>query len=137
MGSNTRKIVLAYHRAFYKNERRKVRALLADKGSFSGPLNKFTNPDLFLDSASIFMSITLKTVIRKVFVDGKHACIMYTSVFIVPSIPNLTISSWFKVYSEKIIFFRVHFDPSAFLVAKGNGDIAKALPFIDPKSSGI
>lgn len=125
--NNITEIVLAYHHAFYKNDRASVRQLLADKGSFNGPLNSFTNPDLFLDSATIFMKLTLKTVMKKVFVAGNQACIIYSSAFIVPSIPVLPIASWFKVDRGKIYFFQVHFDPSSFLIAKENGDIAKAL----------
>jgi len=127
MTTTTTEIILAYHRAFYSNKRGAVRKLLADKGSFNGPLNSFTNPDLFLDSAAIFMKLTLKTVVKKIFVDDNQACILYDSAYSVPSIPVLPIASWFKVESGKINFFRVHFDPSKFLIAEENGDIAKAL----------
>ncbi|HEX4852049.1 MAG TPA: hypothetical protein VFV08_14640, partial [Puia sp.] len=127
MSTATTQIVLAYHHAFYKNQRTKVRQLLADKGSFNGPLNSFTDPDQFLDAAAIFMRLTIKTVIKKVFVDDTQACIIYSSVFSVPSIPVLPIASWFKVAAGKIYFFQVHFDPTAFLLARENGDIAKVL----------
>jgi limonene-1,2-epoxide hydrolase len=127
MPFTTIEIVLAYHHAFYRNDKAAVRQLLADEGTFIGPLNSFTNPDLFIDAAAIFMKLTSKTDIKKIFTDGNDACILYDSTYIVPSIPILPIASWFKVESGKINFFHVHFDPSRFLNAKENGEIAKVL----------
>jgi hypothetical protein len=124
---HTKEIVLAYHDAFYRNDRDAVRRLLADKGHFVGPLNSFTDADVFLDSAAIFMKLNKNTSIRKVFVDGPEACILYDSTTVVPSIPTQPIASWFKVESGKINFFQVHFDPSPILKAKEQGDIARAL----------
>ena len=123
----TKTIVLAYHDAFYKNDRAVVRKLLADNGTFVGPLNAFTDADAFLDSAAVFMKLTKRTDIKKIFVDGDEACIIYDSTTIVQSIPTLPIASWFKVEAGKIKFFHVHFDPSPFVKAKENGDITKAL----------
>jgi hypothetical protein len=122
-----KEIVLAYHDAFYRNDRNAVRKLLADKGQFTGPLNSFTDADAFLDSAAIFMKLNKSTEIKKVFVDGNEACILYDSTTIVPSIPTQPIASWFKVESGKINFFLVHFDPTPILKAKEQGEIAKAL----------
>jgi SnoaL-like domain len=120
-------IVLAYHDAFYRNDRSAVRNLLSDKGIFMGPLNSFTDADSFLDSAAIFMQLSKKTEIKKVFVDGNQVCVLYDSTTIVPSIPTLPIASWFKIESGRINFFHVHFDPSPILKAKENGDIKKVL----------
>jgi hypothetical protein len=125
--TNSKTIVLAYHDAFYKNDRATVRKLLADDGTFIGPLNSFTNPETFLDAAAIFMQLSAKTQIKKVFVDGDEACVLYDSTTIVPSIPVFPVASWFKMESGKIKFFHVHFDPTPFVKAKENGDISKAL----------
>jgi hypothetical protein len=62
---------------FYGNDRAAVRNLLADNGTFIGPLNSFTNADTFLDAATIFMQLSEKTEIKKVFVDGGDVCILY------------------------------------------------------------
>ena len=125
--ADSKTIVLAYHDAFYRNDRSAVRKLLADTGTFTGPLNSFTDPDAFLDSASIFMRLTKSTEIKKVLSDGEDVCVLYDSTTVVPSIPTLPIASWFKVKSGKIYFFLVHFDPTPFVKAKESGDIAKAL----------
>jgi hypothetical protein len=124
---NSKTIVLAYHDAFYKNDKAVVRQLLADNGNFIGPLNSFTNADAFLESAAIFMKLSKSTEIKKIFMDGEDVCILYDSTTIVPSIPTFPVASWFKIESGKIKFFQVHFDPSPFVKAKENGDIAKAL----------
>jgi hypothetical protein len=120
-------LVLAYHNAFYRNDREAVRKLLMDNGIFMGPLNSFTDADTFLDSAGIFMQLAKTTEIKKIFTDGNDVCVLYNSTTIVPSIPVLPIASWFRVESGKINFFHVHFDPSPFVKAKENGDIAKVL----------
>ncbi len=125
--NNSKTLVLTYHDAFYRNDRAAVRKLLADNGTFIGPLNSFSNADHFLDAAAVFMQLSEKTEIKKVFVDGDEVCVLYDSKTIVPSIPILPIASWFKIESEKIKFFHVHFDPTPFVKAKENGDIAKAL----------
>ena len=120
-------LVLTYHDAFYRNDRAAVRQLLADNGTFIGPLNSFTDADAFLDSAAIFMQLSENTKIKKVFVDGNDVCVLYDSTTIVPSIPTLAIASWFKIESGKIAFFHVHFDPAPFVKAKENGDISRAI----------
>jgi hypothetical protein len=125
--NDSKTIVLAYHEAFYKNDKVCVRELLANNGAFIGPLNSFTNADVFLDSASIFMQLSKKTEIKKILVDDGDVCLLYDSTTIVPSIPTLPIASWFKVESGKIKFFHVHFDPTPFIKAKENGDIHRAL----------
>ncbi len=122
-----KKIVLAYHEAFYRNDRNTIRALLADKGVFAGPINTFTDADAFLDSAAVFMRLNKKTEIKKVLADESDVAVFYDSTTIVPSIPTQPIASWFKIKHEKIIFFLVHFDPSPFVKAKQNGDIENAL----------
>ncbi|HWY97641.1 MAG TPA: nuclear transport factor 2 family protein [Bacteroidia bacterium] len=125
--NDPKNIVLSYHDAFYKNDRTAVRKLLADNGTFTGPLNSFTDADKFLDSAAIFMQLAKQTEIKKVFVDGNDVCVIYDSTTIIPSIPVLPIASWFKIESGKINFFHVHFDPGPFVKAKESGDIAKAM----------
>lgn len=125
--NNSKTLVLTYHDVFYRNDRAAVRKLLADNGTFIGPLNSFPNADSFLDSAAIFMQLNEKTEIKKILINGHDVCVLYDSTTIVPSIPTVPIASWFKIKSEKIIFFHVHFDPTPFVKAKENGDIAKAL----------
>ena len=116
-----------YHDAFYKNDRAAVRKLLADEGLFQGPLSSFTDPDAFLDSASVFMKLGKHTPVKNIMMDGENVCLFYEATYKVPSIPTLPIAAWFKVENGKIKFFHVYFDPGAFIKAKENGDIAKAL----------
>ncbi len=61
------------------------------------------------------------------FVDGDQVCMMCDGTYRVPSIPTLPIAAWFKVEGGKINFFHVHFDPTPFVKAKENGDLARAL----------
>jgi hypothetical protein len=57
MTDNSKEIVLAYHDAFYRDDRAAVRSLLADRGDFIGPLNSFTDADTFLYAADFFMNV--------------------------------------------------------------------------------
>ena len=124
---NTRELVLAYHEAFHKGDRRAVLGLLKDDGQYTGPLNSFNNADAFLDGAAIFMKLSKKSVIKQVIAEDNNACILYDYITIVPSIPPIPIASWFRADSGKIILFHTHFNPIPFLKAKEDGDVEKIL----------
>ena len=127
MAQQPKEIVMAYHEAFYRNDRAAVRRLLADQGNFIGPLNSYTDPDVFLDGAAIFMKVTKKTDIKAVVAEGEDVCLVYDSILAIPSVPPIPIASWFRVKDGKIIIFHTHFNPMPFIQAKENGDLAKAL----------
>jgi hypothetical protein len=124
---NPRTLVLAYHDAFYRNDRAAVRALLKPDGKFIGPLNAFDDADKFLESASLFMRLAERTEIKQIISEGQDVCVLYDGTYKVPSIPTLPIAAWFRVENGKIAFFHVHFDPSAFVRAKQSGEIDRAL----------
>jgi hypothetical protein len=125
--TNAKEVALAYHHAFYANDRASVRKLLADRGSFIGPLSAFEDPDKFLDAASIFMKLTANTEIKSVVSEGNDVCILYDSTLKVKSIPTLPLATWFKIEEGKIKFFHVHFDPTSIVAAMASGDLNKAL----------
>ena len=115
--NKTEAIVRQYHEAFHRGDRAAVRALLADRGDFIGPLSSFTDPEIFLDAASVFWRIHRSTQIKAVITGaggaGNDVCVVYDYTTTVPSIPTLPLAAWFKVEGEKIRFFHIHFDPTA------------------------
>ena len=127
MMNDSKAVVMAYHEAFYRNDRAAVRALLADPGEFVGPLNSYTDPDVFLDGAAVFMKVTRKTDLKAVVAEGEDVCLVYDSLLAIPSVPPIPIASWFRVKEGKIKIFHTHFNPMPFIQAKESGDLARAL----------
>jgi hypothetical protein len=118
-------LVLAYHNAFYDKDRARVRALLADDGRFIGPLSSFTDPDTFLDAASLFMQIAAKPNVKRVIAERNDVCIVYDYLSTIPSIPPVSSVAWFQTEGEKIKLFHVHFDPTAIVRAMERGELAR------------
>jgi limonene-1,2-epoxide hydrolase len=122
-----KELVLEYHKAFHSRDKAAVRKMLADDGTFIGPLNTFKTADAFLEGAFVFMQLTHASRIKQVIAEGNDVCVFYDYITIVPTIPSIPIASWFKVEAGKITFFHTHFNPGPFLEAKENGDVDKAL----------
>jgi SnoaL-like domain len=120
-------IALAYLRAVERKDRAEVRKLLADDGAFIGPLQSFTQADLFMKAADIFMQLTKKYEIKKVLADGNDVCVFWDYTTIVPSIPVIPIAEWFKIAHGKIEYLHLHFNPAPFVVAVERGEVASAL----------
>src|SRR4051812_31241827 len=110
-----KELVLEYHRAFHCGDRITVRKMLADDGTFIGPLNTFKSADSFLEGASVFMQLAHKSGIKRVIAEDNDVCVFYDYITIVPTIPSIPIASWFKVEADKITFFHTHFNPGPFL----------------------
>lgn len=125
--SNPKDIALAYHEAFYRNDRAAVRKLLADDGRFIGPLNSYSDPDTFLDGAAIFMRLNKSTEIKQIIAEGNDVCLFYESTMILPSVPTHPLAAWFKIENGKIKLFHIHFDPAPIVKAKQNGDLDRVL----------
>jgi hypothetical protein len=120
-------VALAYLQAFEKKDRAAVRRLLADDGSFIGPLRSFTNADAFMEAADMFMQLTKKFDIKKVITDGGDVCVFWDYTTIVPSIPVTPVAEWYKIESGKIRYLQLHFNAAPFLAAMERGEVAKAL----------
>ena len=127
MSSANSELVLAYTVAFERKDRAAVRRMLADKGTFKGPLQTFHDADTFLDEAELFMRLAKKFEIKKVVADGDDVAVFLDYVTIVPSLPPTEIAEWFKVGGGKIQSIHLHFDPRALIAAKERGDFARAL----------
>jgi hypothetical protein len=120
-------VALRYHEAFYRNDRPAVRRLLADQGSFVGPLSSFTDPEAFLDAARPFMVLATRAPVKQAIAEGDHACIVYDMETKLSTAPRTPIASWFEVKQGKIVLFHTHFDPRGILQAKESGELARAL----------
>ena len=130
MNMEPKQIVLAYHEAFYRNGRTTVRALLANKGQFLGPISSYTDRDPFLDGAAVFRQLTKRTDIKAVVADGNDVCVVYDSTLAIDNVPVIPIASWFRVDARKITIVHTHSNPAPFIKAKESGDLARALEAI-------
>src|SRR5262249_13568809 len=118
---------VSYFEALQRKDRAAIRAMLMDDGSFIGPLQSFADADAFMDAADVFMQLTKRVDIKKVFADGDDVCIVWDYTTIVPSIPVIPVAAWLTIEADKIRYFHLHFDPAAIVAAKQRGEIAKAL----------
>jgi uncharacterized protein YndB with AHSA1/START domain/ketosteroid isomerase-like protein len=118
---------VSYFEALARKDCAAIRAMLADDGSFMGPLQSFTDADAFMNEAEIFMRLTKKVDIKKVLADGDDVCIFWDYTTIVPSIPAIPVAAWLTIADDKIKYFHLHFNPAAIVAAKEREEIAKAL----------
>jgi signal peptidase I len=127
MASDPQAVVLSYMKAFEAKDEKKSRSYLHDQGLYKGPLNSFDNADTFVKEAMVFMQITKKINIKKVFTDGGDVVVMWDYETLVPSIPVTPIAEWFKVEDGKIRSLHLHFNALPFAEAMKKGEVAAAL----------
>src|SRR5215470_2527409 len=117
---------VSYFEALARKDRAAIRAMLVDDGSFIGPLQSFTQADAFMNAADVFMQLTRKADIKKVFADGDDVCVFWDYATIVASIPVIPVAAWLTIEGDKIKYFHLHFNPTALVAATQRGEVAKA-----------
>jgi hypothetical protein len=123
----SKETALAYFSAFESKDRTAVRAMLADRGSYIGPLSSFDRAETFQEAADIFMRIARGWKIKGVLAEGDEVCILCDYETLIPSVPVIPMAQWYRIEAGKVAFLHLHFDPSGIVAATGSGELARTI----------
>jgi hypothetical protein len=110
---STREVVMSYIKAMDSRDYAAARNHLGDSLLVKGPAGEaFRSPDEFLDMMGKQRG---KYDVKKVFVDGDDACLLYD--FVTQTVTAF-FCSWYQVKNGKITSIQTVFDPRAFAAAQ-------------------
>ncbi len=117
--TNTADVVQGFMKAMEEGDFAQARGFLADRFSFQGPIDTFNRPEQYLESLKKLQGIIERVEMKKVFVDGDDACLLYDMVTRTP-VGTAFIAEWHRVKGGKIAEIRPAFDarPFATMFAK-------------------
>ena len=110
---NTETVVSAFFATLARRDFAAARNLLADDFRFEGPFDTFTAPEPYLAALQKLYPIVKGAQVRKMFVDGGHACVLYDMETNTAAATQL-ICEWFQVQADKIVSTRAVFDARPF-----------------------
>ncbi len=116
--STTKEIVSAYFERARARDYAGLRALLDDDLRFEGPIETFVGPEMLVVTLRRFAKITASVALRRVFVDGDDACVIYDVVTNTP-IGESPMAEWLQTRGGKIVHIRVYFDSQPFAALFG------------------
>lgn len=107
------KVVNDYQQALGKGDFDAARRCLHDNLSFRGPIDTFSSPEPYLESLKKLHHIIQRIDMKKIFVDGNDACVLYDMVTNTPA-GTAFIAEWYQVKGDRIAEIRVVFDARPF-----------------------
>src|SRR5713226_3486543 len=119
MAADPKDVALSYLKAFETKDVNKIKSLLHANGTFKGPMKTYHSADEFVAELRNFIPITKSVRIRRVFVDGNEVSVTYDYATIIPSIPVMSMSEWFKVEDGKIREQEIIYNPMPFAASMG------------------
>jgi len=111
--THTRNAVNHFLDALHLRDFVAARRLLADDFTFEGPFDTFRAPELYLRTLERLYSIVRKVTVKRLFVDGDDACLLYDMETNTP-VGTALICEWFTVRNQKIVSMRAVFDARPF-----------------------
>jgi hypothetical protein len=112
MATDTRELVTAYIRAVGENRLEALPAMLDPDAVFVVGDNTLRGADAFIGGFRRLTPIILRNEIRKLFIDGDEACVIYdfvtdTPAGPVPSVEYLKLKGG-RILSSLLVFERLH-----------------------------
>jgi hypothetical protein len=101
-----------FFEASTNKEFERARSLLHDDLSFEGPLESFSDADLYIESLKPLSGIVTGADKQKVFVDGDDVCVIYDLK--TAPIPSSRTCEWYRARDGKIASLSVVFDARPF-----------------------
>jgi ketosteroid isomerase-like protein len=115
MNTDPKTIAAAYFTAWEAADVERLRAILADDITFSGPLAQVAGADQYADSIRGLFQATEKVVVHKVWVDGDDVLTWFD--LHMPGAPPAPVAQWCRVRDGKVKRVQVTFDPRGILAA--------------------
>jgi ketosteroid isomerase-like protein len=115
MSTDPRTVAATYLAAWEAADVGRLRAILADDVSFSGPLAQVQGADEYAESIRGLFEATEKVVAHKVWVDGDDVLTWFD--LHLPGAPLAPVAQWCHVQDGKVTRVRVTFDPRGILAA--------------------
>lgn len=113
-----RDVVMSFQAAMGQNDWAGARTHLADTIDFSGPFDRFTNPDDYLKALQALHPIVERVDMHHLFVDGDDVAMFYDLVTRTPA-GTAPVAEWHHVTRGKIDRIRVVFDARPFAPMMG------------------
>lgn len=115
MSTDPKTIAATYFQAWEAADVKRLRAILADDVTFSGPLAQVAGADEYADSIRGLFQATEKVVVHKVWVDGDDVLTWFD--LHMPGVPPAPVAQWCHVRDGKVTRVQVTFDPRGILAA--------------------
>jgi len=111
--NETAEVVNGFGAAVARGDFASARKFLADNFEFQGPFDTFSTPEPYLEALKKLLPIVKGMKVRKLFVDGAEACLLYDMETNTPA-GIAFICEWFTVRGAKIVTMRAVFDARPF-----------------------
>jgi len=119
MGSTSAgEVVESYRTALGSGEFATARKFMQDNMTFQGPFDTFSTADQYLEASRRLATIIQRIDVKKVFIDGDDACVLYDMVTNTPA-GTAFIAEWYHVTGGKIAALRAVFDGRPFAAMFG------------------
>jgi SnoaL-like domain len=115
MSADPRALAAAYFESWRAADVPRLRSILADDVSFSGPLAQVDGADEYADSIRGLFQATEKVVVHKMWVDGEDVLTWFD--LHMPGAPATAVAQWCHVQNGKVKRVQVTFDPRGILAA--------------------
>jgi hypothetical protein len=115
MSADPRALAAAYFDAWRAADVPRLRSILADDVSFSGPLAQVDGADEYADSIRGLFQATEKVVVHRMWVDGEDVLTWFD--LHMPGAPATAVAQWCHVQNGKVKRVQVTFDPRGILAA--------------------
>jgi ketosteroid isomerase-like protein len=115
MSTDPRALAATYFESWQAADVQRLRSILADDVSFSGPLAQVDGADQYADSIRGLFQATEKIVLHKVWVDGDDVLTWFD--LHMPGAPPAPVAQWCRVQGGKVTRVQVTFDPRGILAA--------------------
>jgi ketosteroid isomerase-like protein len=115
MNTDPKTIAATYFKAWEAADVERLRAILAEDITFTGPLAQVVGADEYADSIRGLFQATEKLVVHKVWVDGDDVLTWFD--LHMSGAPPAPVAQWCHVRDGKVARVQVTFDPRGILAA--------------------
>lgn len=116
--TDPRTVVEEYFECFARKEFTANRDRLAERFSFTGPIDSFDDREPFLEAVGRLAPVMKEARRKQVFVDGRDVSVLWDFV-LAPTGEVVPISETFRVENGKITRICLIFDPRSLLALAG------------------
>ena len=111
--ATTAEVVNAFLAALSRRDFAAARRCLADDFQFRGPFDAFDAPEPYLAAVEKLYTVVQATRVRRLFVDGDEACLLYDMETATPA-GTAFICEWFRVRGSTVSSMQAVFDARPF-----------------------
>lgn len=113
--ATVRQVVEDFLQAFAERDFERAADFVSEETfEFVGPVKSYTGRRFFMNDLDRLYPILARLDIRRVFVDGDEACVIYNLVTTVPGLEMTRVAEWLTVTDGRITRIEVFFDAHAY-----------------------